>query len=146
MDKQITTAITYELPIKDLDYVKEFMSNLHETSKELKKSFYWEYYVKHMIELGLKVVFIHLWNTEDTCVDKIHYKEEMVFEAFIGFGTIGSELYSMGEFAMKNVDSLCKRYENNPDFIFTQLDWNAPKDVIIKEFLDELKKSDFIEK
>lgn len=145
MKKRITTSITYELPIKDFDCARTFLLEIHELSQSLHKSAYWEFLATGLIENGLKVVFIHLWNTEEQWFEGIHYKEEMVFEAFIGFNNIGMGLYSMGEFTAPNIDELCERYEKNPDFIFTHLDWDTPKELIISDFIAELKEYECIE-
>lgn len=145
MDKRITTSITYKLPILDYDFVKNILSEINETSQKLGKSEYWVPFIKGQINDGLKIVFLHLWNTEEQWFDGVHYKEEMVFETFIGFDSIGMDLYSMGEFIVKNVESLCEKYENNPDFIFKELDWNEPKEEIIKTLISELMKGDFVE-
>ena len=145
MEKRITTAITYELPIKEFDCVKKFLSELDEISQQLQKSPYWAAYAAHAINSGLKVVFLHLWTNEEQWVDGFHYSKQMVFEAFIGFYNIGSEMYSIGEFGVDSVEALCKKYEENPDFIFTDLDWDAPKEEIIDEIVSELKKYDYIE-
>ena len=145
MDKRITTSITYKLPILDYDFVKNILSEINETSQKLGKSEYWVPFIKGQINNGLKIVFLHLWNTEEQWFDGVHYKEEMVFETFIGFDSIGMDLYSMGEFIVKNVKSLCEKYENNPDFIFKELDWNEPKEEIIKTLISELMKGDFVE-
>ena len=145
MNKKLTTAITYKLPINEFDYVKEILSEIPELSKNLKKSDYWVPFIKGVINNGLRVVFLHLWNTEEQWHDGLHYKEEMVFEAFIGFDEFGMDLYSMGEFLVENADILCEKYENNPDFIFTQLDWDSPKEEIIKELISDLMKGDFAE-
>ena len=109
------------------------------------KSEYWALKATSLINSGLKVVFVHLWNTKDPWFDGVHYEEEMVFEAFIGFNEIGMTLYSMGEFSVKDIESLVEKYEKNPDFIFTQLDWDAPKESIINDFISELKEYDYIE-
>lgn len=144
MDKRITTSITYKLPILDYDFVKNILSEINETSQKLGKSEYWVPFIKGQINDGLKIVFLHLWNTEEQWFDGVYYKEEMVFETFIGFDSIGMDLYSMGEFIVKNVESLCEKYENNPDFIFKELDWNEPKEEIIKTLISELMKGDFV--
>ena len=143
--KRITTSITYEFPIKDFDCAKAFLSEIHELSQRLGKSEYWALKATSLINSGLKVVFVHLWNTKDQWFDGVHYEEEMVFEAFIGFNEIGMTLYSMGEFSVKDIESLVEKYEKNPDFIFTQLDWDAPKESIINDFISELKEYDYIE-
>ena len=142
---RITTSITYKLPIKDFDCTKTFLSEVEEISRQLKKSDFWVPTVVDMINNGLKIVFIHLWNTDEQWFDGKHYKKEMVFETFIGFDEIGMSLHSMGEFAIKSIEVLLEKYKNNPDFIFTQLDWDAPKETIIEEFLEELKEYDYIE-
>jgi len=41
----------------------------------------------------------------------MHYPEQMVFEAFIGFTSIGSEMYSIGDFGVASADELCQKYE-----------------------------------
>ena len=146
MEKRISTAVTYELPITEYACVKKFLSEIHKISQTLKKSDYWEQLVTIFIRNGLKVVFVHLWNTEDQYFEGVHYKEEMVFEAFLGFNNLGMELYSMGEFAIESVEALCEKYEQNPDFIFTELDWDSTKEDIINEFLCDLKKYDFLDK
>lgn len=143
--KRITTSITYELPIKDFKCAKEFLSEINKISQSMEKGDYWAFFAESYINNGLKVVFIHLWNTEDQWFEGMHYKEEMVFEAFIGFNHIGMPMYSMGEFLVKDTESLCEKYEKNPDFIFTQLDWDVPKEEIIKDFVSELKEYDFVE-
>lgn len=144
MDKRITTAITYKMDIQELDYVKEFLSNLANIKKELNKGDFWESFVKHQIKSGLQVVFIHLWNTKEQYFDGMHYKSEMVFEVYVGFNDFGMELYSAGVTGFDSIDKLCEKYESNPDFIFTELDWVNTKDVIIKDFLEDLKKGDIV--
>lgn len=145
MQKRITTSITYELPIKEFTFVKTILAELNETSRRLGKSRYWKLFIENKIKNGLKVVFLHLWNTEEQWFDGLHYKEEMVFGTFIGFDSIGMNLYSMGEFAIESIDALCEKYENNPEFIFTQLDWDASKEEIIKDLITELMEGDFVE-
>ena len=54
-------------------------------------------------------------------------------------------MYSLGDFGIDSVEALCQKYEKNPDFIFTDLDWDAPKEEIIKEIVFELKEYDYLE-
>jgi len=144
MEKRTTTSVTYNLPINDFDCAKNVLSELHELRKKMKKSEFWEHFIMHQIKnCGLRIVFIHLWNTDDQWFDGQHYEEEMVFETFIGFNSIGTDLYSMGELAVKDVDILCEKYEKNPDFIFTQLDWDAPKEEVIRWLISDLMEGDF---
>lgn len=146
MDKQITTAIVYEIPIIEFECVKKFIAEAEEYSKEHNKSDFWLAMTLSVVNRGLKVMFLHVWDTDEQIFDGYHYDKEMVFQAYLSFNSIDFEMYPMGEFCTKDVNSLIKRYENNPDFIFTQLDWDAPKEKIIEEFLNDLKKYDFVDK
>lgn len=145
MKKKITSTLTCELPIIDSDCAKSFLSEIHGLSQRLQKSPYWESNAISIVKNGLKVVFVHLWNTEEQWFDGAHYEEKMVFEAFIGFNTIGMTLYSMGEFTVKSMDALLEKYEKNPDFIFTDLDWDISKEDVLKDFILELQEYDYIE-
>lgn len=108
MEKRITTAITYHLPIEDLDCAKNFLLEVDEVSKSLHKSPYWVAHAKHVIKGGLKVVFLHLWTNEDQWFGGLHYREQMVFEVLIGFDSIGSEMYSIGELGVDTIEELCQ--------------------------------------
>lgn len=145
MDKRISETVTYKLPIADFDCTKDFLSNLEEKSKKLNKNYMWKDFVEGWIKEGLEVVFIHVWDTDEQMFDGFHCKKEMVFKVYLGFSSVGHELYPVGLYGTESIDSLCKAYENNPDFVFEQLDWDAPKEEIIKDFLDDLLKGDFVE-
>ena len=127
----MTTAVIYQIPILEFDCVKKFINEAVTYSKKYNKGTEWVKTVLHDIRCGLKVTFIHVWDTDD---------KDMVFQTYLGFYTIDSEMYPMGEFCVKNINALQVKYESNPDFIFEQLDWDGPKEKIIKEFLNDLKK------
>lgn len=141
----ITTAIIYEIPIKDYECVKKFIAEAESYAKEHKKNDMWLQKTLDTINKGLKVMFLYLWNTDEQDFDGFHYDSEMVFQAYLSFNSLDYEMYPMGEFSVKNIEALCERYKNNPDFIFEVLDWDAPKEKIIEEFLDDLKKYDFVD-
>ncbi len=141
----IMTSVIYDLPIDELKCVKSFLDNIHETGVRLKKSHEWEFFVKDKIEQGMKVVFQYLGDTEKTELDKYGvYYPEMIYEVFLGFKEMGNVLYHIGELLTPNIESLIDRYENNPDFIFTELDWKTTKEEAINFFLEEECKYDFV--
>ncbi len=142
MNKQITTAIIYEIPIIEYECVKKFIAEAESYAKEYNKNDMWLHQSLTAVNQGLKVMFLHVWDVEEQIFDGMHYDKQMVFQAYLSFNTIDYEMYPMGEFCAKNIESLTERYENNPDFIFSQLDWDAPKEEIIEGFLDDLKKYD----
>jgi hypothetical protein len=127
----VTTAVIYQIPILQFDCVKKFINEAAAYSKKHNKGAEWVKTVLHDIRCGLKVTFIHVWDTDD---------KDMVFQTYLSFYTIDSEMYPMGEFCVKDVNALQVKYESNPDFIFEQLDWDSPKEKIIEEFLNDLKK------
>ena len=145
MKKRITTSVTYELPIKDLECVKEFVADIPNLKEKYNKNDEWEIYAKKQIEIGLKVVFVKLWDLEEQWFEGLHFSAAIAIEAFIGYKMIGSELYSMGDFAVRDIETLCNRYENEPDFVFEKLDWKSPKEVVIKEFLNDLLEMEIVE-
>lgn len=142
----ITTAIIYEIPIMDYDCVKKFIAEAETYAKEHNKNDMWLQKSLDTIKSGLKVMFLYVWDTEEQDFDGVHYDNQMVFQTYLSFNSIDYEMYPMGEFCAENIESLCERYENNPDFIFKELDWNAPKEKIIEKFLNDLKRYDFVEK
>lgn len=127
----VTTAVIYKIPILQFNCVKKFINEAAAYSKKHNKGAEWVKTVLHDIRCGLKVTFIHVWDTDD---------KDMVFQTYLSFYTIDSEMYPMGEFCVKDVNALQVKYESNPDFIFEQLDWDSPKEKIIEEFLNDLKK------
>lgn len=127
----VTTAVIYQIPILQFDCVKKFINEAVAYSKKYNKGTEWVKTVLHDIRCGLKVTFIHVWDTDN---------KDMVFQTYLGFYTIDSEMYPMGEFCVKDVNALQVKYESNPDFIFEQLDWDSSKEEIIEEFLNDLKK------
>ena len=139
-----TVAITYALSIKNFECVKKFLLEIHELSSNMKKNDFWEPHVRDIINCGLKVTFIHLWDTKEQWFDGVHYEKEMVFEVFIGFNVIGMTMYSMGTCSFRNIETLSNKYERNPDFIFNELDWDAKKEDVVNDFLSELKEYDFV--
>lgn len=141
---RISCSIIYDLPISELECTKEFLANLHETSIKLNKTPEWEPFVKDKIEQGMKVVFQYLGDTERTELDEYGvYYPEMIFEAFLGFKEIGNNLYHIGDFVAQSTEAVCSRYEDNPDFIFTELDWKTTKEEAVKGYLEEEKEYDF---
>lgn len=142
----IAASVIYDLPIDELKCIKLFLDNIHETGVKLNKSHEWEFFVKDKIKQGMKVVFQYLGDTEKTELDEYGvYYPEMIFEVFLGFKEIGNTLYHIGELLTPSTESLIDRYENNPDFIFTELDWKTTKEEAIKFFLEEECKYDFVE-
>lgn len=145
MEKQITEAIIYKIPILEYECVKRFISEAEEYAKKHHKGLGWTEITLNTIKQGLKVMFLHVWDVEEQIIDKIHCKKQMVFQAYLSFNTIDYEMYPMGEFCVRNIEQLTERYENNPDFIFEELDWNASKEKIIEEFIEDLKKYDLVD-
>lgn len=145
MNKQITTAIIYEIPITEYECVKRFIAEAESFSKEHNKDDMWLRKSLSAINQGLKVMFLHVWDTDEQDFNGYHFTKKMVFQAYLSFNSIDYEMYPMGEFCVDNIEALTERYENNPDFIFNQLDWDAPKEKIIEEFLDDLKKYNFVD-
>lgn len=145
MKKQITEAIIYEIPILEYECVKKFISEAEEYAKEHNKGLGWTEITLNTIKQGLKVMFLHVWDVEGQIIDKIHYKKQIVFQAYLSFNTIDYEMYPMGEFCVRNIEQLTQRYENNPDFIFEELDWKSSKEKIIEEFIEDLKKYDLVD-
>ncbi|MEE1255587.1 MAG: hypothetical protein UHN47_03625 [Lachnospiraceae bacterium] len=144
MEKQITTAIIYQIPILEYTCVKKFIAEAESYAKEHNKDAGWLHTSVNTVKSGLKVMFLHIWDTEEQDFGGVHYDKEMVFQAYLSFNTTNYEMYPMGEFCIKDINSLITKYENNPDFIFSQLDWEASKEEIIEGFLDDLKKYDYI--
>lgn len=143
MKKQITSAIIYPISILEYNCVKKFINGAETYAQKHNKSHEWLSKSLDTVDKGLKVTFIHVWDVDEQVFDGIHYDKEMVFQAYLSFNTLEYEMYPMGEFCAKDIDALMSRYENNPDFIFTQLDWDASKEEIIEEFLNDLKNYDY---
>ena len=139
----ITTAVIYKIPIMNYNCIKKFIAEAETYAKEHNKSDMWLQKSLDTIKSGLKVTFLHVWDTEEQIFDGVHYDKQRVFQAYLSFNSIDYEMYPMGDFCAKSVEELCRRYEDNPNFIFYELDWDAPKEKIIEEFLDDLKKYDF---
>lgn len=139
----VQAAIIYKIPILDCECVKKFITEAESYAISHNKSDMWLDKSLSTLDQGLKVIFLHIKDTDEQCFDRCYVEKEMVFQAYFGFNSTDFEMYPMGEFCVKDIDELIKKYKNNPDFIFKQLDWNVPKDQIIEEFVQDLKKYDF---
>lgn len=127
MERKINASITYPLLIEKSDYTKDILSHLMETDA-----------IKNKEIQYLRVVFMHISNTDSYHIGELHFNSQMIFEVFLGFNPLGMNLYSIGCLVAEDIVDLCQKYESDPDFIFTQLEWDSKKEKVIKGFISDL--------
>lgn len=144
MEKQDTTTVIYHnIPIEEYKCVKEFRSQIEHIAIKLNKSDAWICKTKRAINNGLKIMFLHIWNTEEGIFAGKYRKRQMVFQTYIGFDTTDAKLYPMGEFYVRDKEALAKKYEGDTEFVFRDLEWNIPKEKIIETLIEDLKAADY---
>lgn len=149
INKQTTEAVIYKYSIKEMECTKRILSELDERSKTKSSPQMWKELAKHVINGGTEIIFVHVWDTEEAWPDGTHHEKQMVFKIYIGFASCvagGLPFKYAGMCSHKDIESLRRTYEDNPDRIFKEMDYDeATEETIIDDLLNEFLKFDVMD-